>query len=385
MEYVFLAVSALVSAVMNAVAPLKSEGAARIVVFKLDHIGDLVTATPALSLLRKRHPGAEITLVVGSWCGELARVGVDCDVVVLHDSPTFDRTGARSGRVGRASLAASLGHRSFDVAFGLRDDKASLLFCLLGGARRRHDRGTVRMLHALSRFRSALTGRGDPGPLHEIETNLRAVGARGHEASVRPPSLRVPEDARRRVNEGPLAGWDIREARLVTVQPGAVWEHRRWPRARYADLVRWLVVERGAAVAITGSKEERELAGEVALNHERCRVLAGELGVPEMAALLSRSDLYVGSETGMMHVASSVGTPVVALFGPGDPRRFGPVGQGHTVLYHRFECSPCPQRRCDREGRCMDAITLDEVTRAVAAALDRAGEGGAARPDEEVT
>ncbi|MCD4689933.1 glycosyltransferase family 9 protein, partial [bacterium] len=88
------------------------------------------------------------------------------------------------------------------------------------------------------------------------------------------------------------------------------------------------------------------------------------------AALLSLADVYIGSDTGVTHLAAAVGTPVVALFGPGDPRRFGHGGPRDVVLYHKQNCSPCPQSGCDWDGACMKAITVDEVAAAVTRVLE---------------
>lgn len=375
MECLFLTSSSLGSLAVNAASLFaRRSPVGRIVVFKLDHLGDLVTAAPALSALKRRFPGAEITLVVGSWCEELAREGLEHDLLAVYDSAAYARR-AQTGPRPLARLRASLPHGRFDLAFGLRDDAATLLFCLLGGAVKRRDRGSVRVAYAWERALARLSGRSAPA-LHEIDTNLRIVGA---SAGGRPPvpALRVRDDLRRWARDEALAGWG--HARPVVVHPGASWSHRQWPAERCAELVRRLVLERDTPVVVTGSAGERELAESVALAHPRCRVLAGELGIAQMMGLLSESRLYVGPDTGIMHIAVGVGTPVVALFGPNDPARFGPVGPRDIALSARLECAPCPQRRCPHDGLCMRTLGVDEVLDAVARVLDgpAAGESAA--------
>ncbi len=374
MEYLFLTASFLVGLAVNAVAPLARRGVVkRVVVFKLDHLGDLVTAAPALSALKRRFPGAEVTLVVGSWCEELAREGLEHDVLAVYDSAAYAR-GARVAPKALARLRASLPHARFDVALGLRDDAATLTFCLLGGAARRRDRGTVRVAYAWERAVARLRGRTVP-VLHEVETNLRVVGVRAT-APTPAPALRVRDELRRWARDAVLAPWG--RVRPVVVHPGSSWPQRQWPADRCAELVRHLVLERDVPVVVTGSAGERELAERVALAPPRCRVLAGELGIAQMMGLLSEARLYVGPDTGIMHIAAGVGTPVVALFGPNDPGRFGPVGPRDVALCARLGCSPCPQRRCPHDGLCMRAIGVDEVLAAVARILDRPASAGTA-------
>jgi len=366
MEHLFLTASFLASLAVNAASLFARRSAVgRIVVFKLDHLGDLVTAAPAVSELRRRFPGAEITLVVGSWCEDLAREGLEHDLLAVYDSAAYAR-GAQPGPRSLGRLRAALPRGRFDLAFGLRDDAATLLFCLFGGAARRRDRGSVRVAHAWERAAARISGRSVP-VLHEIDTNLRIVGAR---VGGRPPvpALHVRAELRRWARDHVLAAWG--DERPVVVHPGASWQHRQWPAERSAELVRRIVLDRGAPVVVTGSAAERELAERVALAHPRCRVLAGEPGIAQMMGLLSESRLYVGPDTGIMHIAVGVGTPVVALFGPNDPARFGPVGPRDVALTAKLECAPCPQRHCPRGGLCMLTIGVDDVIAAVARVLD---------------
>jgi len=369
MEYVFLFLSMLAGAATNALGLVRRGPAGGVVIFKLDHIGDLVTAGPAIAAIRAERPGEEVTLVVGSWCAELAHALAGVDRVVTYDSPAFARdTAGRSRRLGEA-----LGARRFVAAYGLRDDAASMLYCLAGGALRRRDRGTVRVAHRIRRSLARLFGRGDPGPLHEVETNLRVAGRRSG-ADLPVPRLRVPEEASSSVEETVEALRGPGKRRLVVVHPGAAWEFRRWSAPRFAELVARLVQEGGVSIAVTGSSDERGVAESVAVPGPHCRVLAGDLSLLETAALVSAADCYVGADTGIMHMAVAVSTPVVALFGPQDPRRFGPVGPRDVVIRHPVACAPCRQRTCPRDGECMRKIGVDEVADAVNRVLS--GEAG---------
>jgi len=362
MEYLFLAASSIVSAITNAFHPRACAGERHIVVFKLDHIGDLVTAVPELRRIRGRHPDAEVTLVVGSWCEELATSLLPVDVVAVYDSPRFERgVGGPSGA--RRGLREILARRSYDLAYGFRDDAASLGFCLFGGAARRRDRGTIRIRDRMRRMAAVMRHQGDPGPLSEAETNLLIVDVHAEPdpdtnplAPRRIDVERVTEDVRRARSDagGPL----------VVLHPGAVWGHRRWPADRYSDLAVRLRDEFDAVVFVTGSSDERELADR-AFAPGAGRVVAGEYGISTVSALLAQADVFVGADTGITHLASAMGAPVVVLFGPGDPRRFSPIGERVATLYERQDCSPCAQTVCNHDSACMKAITVEAVLQAV--------------------
>ncbi len=368
MEYLFLAISGVISALVNALHPRRGGVVRHVVAFKLDHLGDLITAAPAISAIKRRHPDAELTLVVGSWCAELARSLSSVDVVVVYDSPQFDRTRAGGKEPAQRGLRGALNRRRYDVAYGFREDPAVLGFCLFGGCRRRRDRGTVRIGDRVRRIGAVLRGRGDPGPESEFETNLRVVGVAGGDAPALPPLTVSPDDVER-VRED-VMGESLNASRpLIVIHPGAAWTYRLWPVDRYSDLATRLYSKHRGTIVVTGSAEERALADRVLAGGVQGRSVAGDYDIGRVAALLSLADVYIGSDTGITLLAAAVGTPVVALFGPGDPRRFGHVGPYSIVLYHKQDCSPCPQLDCDQDGACMKAITVDEVAEAVAVVL----------------
>ncbi|MCK4546637.1 MAG: lipopolysaccharide heptosyltransferase II [Candidatus Eisenbacteria sp.] len=369
MEYVFFIASALVSRIVNARGFFRQGEFARILVFKLDHLGDIVTATPALEYLRKEYPEAEITLVVGPWAAPLLDGYPGIDRLVVYASPKYARVVAPSqGR----NLRFLLPHTRYDLIVGLRDDWSTLEFSLFAGAKRRADRGTVRLRDRIGRIMSRLRRVPEPAPLHEVETNLRIVGAGALEDSAG-PHLQIPEDA---------LEWADREvARLadnvkgyVVFHPGAYSPLRRWPMERFVDVARWLRQARDLGVVITGSAQETDVAEAIAGKAgPGVLSLAGKTSLARAVAVISRARAMLSVDTGLMHVATAVGTPVVALVGPEDPARFGPFGPDHVTLYHNFPCSPCNQVRCSRKTpECMEAITVQETIDALAHCLDRA-------------
>jgi len=159
------------------------------------------------------------------------------------------------------------------------------------------------------------------------------------------------------VSTPPAAG----SPRWIALQPGARWENKRWPAEYFADLVRLLARQfTDARFAILGAKEDRprgELIAEA--EPQRCLNLCGRTSLPEMVEWLRLCRLLVTNDTGPMHIAAALGTPLVALFGPTEPRRTGPYGHSDSVLRLDLPCSPCLKSCCTWEKplECLKAIS----------------------------
>lgn len=162
---------------------------------------------------------------------------------------------------------------------------------------------------------------------------------------------------------------------VVNPNAGDLSLQRRWPRDRYIAAIRGLLDRTDLAVAAIGGPADREYMAplvEAFRKEERVIPLVGTLTLAELAGLLRRAALYIGNDSGPMHLAATLGTPCVALFGPETPRLYGPLPpERHEVLYSRRHCSPClnvyryKMASC-RDNRCLQAIGTEEV---VAAAL----------------
>ena len=163
--------------------------------------------------------------------------------------------------------------------------------------------------------------------------------------------------------------------RWIGLQPGARWDNKRWPVARFAELVGLLSQSHpGHRIAVFGGGDDRALGQAIAQAHPaRCLDLTGRVSLPGMIEALRRMDLLVTNDTGPMHVAAALGKPVVALFGPTDPLRTGPYGQVEFALRapQPPACAPClkPICRHSESLACLNRITPAQVASAVAARL----------------
>jgi lipopolysaccharide heptosyltransferase II len=159
----------------------------------------------------------------------------------------------------------------------------------------------------------------------------------------------------------------------VLVNLGATKPANRWIPERFGALARALTFAPGVPVCFTGGPDDRGVAtaARLAAGDARVRDLVGQTSLRQLVALTRRARLYIGCDTGPMHIAAALGTPVVALFGPADPARTGPWGRGHSVLRVPPPCAPCNRRTCNQARHaCMEDITVDHV---LAAAREKLG------------
>jgi heptosyltransferase-2 len=187
--------------------------------------------------------------------------------------------------------------------------------------------------------------------------------------------LQVSDDARLRAEEKLEAAGAKRVAgRLrVALAPGAAYGTAKcWPPERFAASADRLTEEFGADVILFGSPEERKVSAAIrsAMKY-RTLDLTGNTSISELPALFACCDLFLGNDSGAMHVAAGVGLPVVAVFGPTDPKGTAPVTLRRSLVQHKVDCSPCFLRRCPIDHRCMTRVLPGDVVAAAGAWMEK--------------
>lgn len=336
--------------------------ARRILVISSTALGDLLLSTPGLRSLRLAYPEAHIALMANASLIELARClpGVD-EIIPYHGGyRRFFR------------LAWHLHRGAFDVAVILHGNEPQATpLAYLSGAR-----GILKLPNT-SRFRFLLTNREPVRDWdafeHGIDQRLETATLAGGAPTDRRMDIVVSDDARASLGRFPLPT----DARVLALQPGASTTSRRWAKARFVELGKQLLAANpGLWIAITGSPAERALAQAIAdeIDHPQVWVAAGEVPLGLMPAFLARCAVLVSGDTGPMHLAVAVGTPVVALFAVSDARRSGPTQDAgrHIVIQKWRTCEPCLSKRCPyAEPLCMENISVAEVAAAVSQQLAR--------------
>ena len=217
-------------------------------------------------------------------------------------------------------------------------------------------------------------------PMHAVDRYLLVAEALGATRPTQPRFEFVERSKDRGAVETMLA-----RAGIVAQQPwvamnvSARWETKRWPAQHFAGVADRLSEAHALPVVLIGGPAERpESLAVTALMHTKAIDLTGQTPVGLLPGLLRRATVLVTNDSGPMHIAAAVGTPVVALFGPTDPVRTGPYGMGHVVLSHAVECRPCFRRDCTRAVslECLTAVRPEQVVRAVEQQLERSRKPG---------
>lgn len=324
----------------------------KILFFKPGAIGDFLHTLPALAQLRKHFPAASVTVVVSPGQVELIKGTTIADEVIIFDKQAIKK---RFGLL--IEFALLLRKNRFDLFVDLQPSLRSLFLRKMAGARQslvyrkqKRRRQGDRRLHAVENFLATLAPLGVTSDETEIRLPLRPEAQDAAEAFL---------------SRGGASG--NRPIIALNCSVGAARPARNWFIERFTQLADRLVAELGASVVFVGGKEDRSLVkGVMAGMKKKALSAAGELSLPETAALLARCKCLVSSDTGPLHLATAVGTPVVGLFGSTDPARTGPAGRGHRVLTASLSCVPCEEKDCPEGTRaCMDAITVDSVVAAV--------------------
>ena len=305
---------------------------ARILIVRLSSIGDIVHALPAVAALGRSVPEAEMSRAVESRFAPLLEGNPFLRRVVCLDTLGWRArwTAAATLQEARAAVRELRSARP-DVAVDLQGLVKSAALARLSGAERRLGFGGPWLRERLAG--AFYTERVEPvGRQHVIEENLALVERLGAKPVSRAEwefPLPRPEAAECRVAERLRA---LGAGKFVVMNPGAGWMSKRWPPERYARLVAALAGHDGPAVLLTGSAAEESLIREILAAAGNSRAWFFPSTLVEFVALVRRASLLLGGDTGPLHLAAAVGTPIVALYGPTDPARNGPFLGNDIVL-----------------------------------------------------
>lgn len=335
----------------------------KILIRATNWVGDAIMALPALRAVRGRFSDSTIAIVARPYVADLYREQQICDQLIVYD-PGSEHKGLR----GRERLVAKLREQKFDAALLLQNafDAAWLAW-----------RAKIPERIGYARDgRSLLLTKAVPVPkLGEISAHeqyyylelLRRAGwldSLPQEAFI---ALKVSDQKRRSAAQFLLNAGSRSDVSRIAIGAGASYGSAKcWPPERFAELADRLQTEQHCDVILLGTAAEASVSSAIGLAMRRSPIdLTGKTAIADLPALLSQCHLFLGNDSGAMHVAAAVGLPVVAVFGPTDPRGTAPVTLRCAIVQEKPYCSPCFLRRCPTDHRCMTKITPDMVEAAV--------------------
>ena len=306
-----------------------------ILCIKQDEIGDMCYTLHVFAMLRQQFPNAKITLL----CKPSA-------ITLLNNNPSLTHLTSNFG---------DLTHR-YDLIVDLRGTWRSILFGLTHWPKVRLDRATVR-------FANSKTGKHP----HEVITNLQIVEPIIDETNrSSSPHIFIGKSDQKKAEDFLI---DHNIGGFVLLHVGARKVLRKWNQ--YAELATYLKKEKGLSIVFIGDKSEvAEIKKIQSLLPFETFSIAGFFNLTELSAMATLSTLYVGNESGPLHIAAISGAKCIGLYGPGEPFVFYPWGNQSAVLHHVLECNPCNQITCVHpDNPCINRITLNEVIEKVESLL----------------
>jgi len=326
-----------------------------ILIVKLSAIGDVIHALPVAQALKQRFPASKLTWIVEKPAYDLLTMNPHVDEILLFEKAKY-KTWSGLVKYG-PDLAKMLKAHHFDLVLDLQGLFKSAALAWLSGAPKRIGYCNMRELSWLISKPVC----GDHKNSHVIERYLDVARELGCETGVPQYCLKPNEQDVAEVNQMLNASGIMPGMPYVVVAPGTNWRSKCWPATYYADLAGALTQNYRQPIILIGGQQDQERAQVIQAKAKAHIVnLIGKTNLKQLAGVLQRSKLFIGGDTGPMHLAAAMGTRVVALFGPSDADRNGPFGDKHVVIRKNLTCSPCFKRDCP-DLRCMEQITVSDV------------------------
>jgi len=323
----------------------------RFLIVRLGSLGDVIHAIPAVAALRARHQGARI-----DWAVDPRYVDVLGLVTVVDRAVPFD---TRGGVGAMLRGVAELRRARYDAVVDLQGLLKSAVLARLAGAGRTIGLPKAHLREPLARLFYGETP--DPGSgshvIHKSLALMRALDV--SDVSVAFP-LAVPQTA-----TGDAAVAALGSDAFVALNPGAAWPNKRWPAERFGQLAAVVRARLGMRSLVLWGPGEEDLAQRAVAASSGAAVPSPPTGLVDLFDVTRRARLVVSGDTGPLHIAASVGTPVVALFGPTFAERNGPWSPEDVTVTRAASCECHYERRCRRASPCIEDISLEEVASAV--------------------
>jgi lipopolysaccharide heptosyltransferase II len=344
------------------------ETARKILCIRLDTIGDLVMTTPAIHALKACHPDQWITLMTSTAGAVVAPLLPDVDDLIVYDAPWLKATPVRFSSAPDFEMIERLKAAQFDAAVIFtvysQNPLPAALLCYLAEI-------PLRLAHCHENPYQLLTHWvKDPEPQerirHEVQRHLDLVATVGFAVQETALRLNVPLAATEIVKTLLQRSGLVMQQPWLVIHPGATAASRRYPPEQFAVAAQQLATDYGFQIVFTGTPGEQPLVDAIqAAMRAPSLSLVGQLSITELAALLMLAPLLISNNTGPMHIAAAVGTPVVALYALTNPQHT-PWTVPNRVLFHDVPCRYCYKSICPEEHHhCLRLVEPRQVVEAV--------------------
>ncbi|MEW6456976.1 MAG: glycosyltransferase family 9 protein [Acidobacteriota bacterium] len=321
----------------------------KILLVRLRLIGDVIMTTPALRILKETFPNSFISYVVETEQKE-----------IIEGNPSIDKLivlKRKSSLIEFLKFIKSLRKERYDVAIDFHGGpKASLIAFF--------SRADLKIGYNIP-YRKLLydihVRRKTDKPIHSIESQINLLKPMGIDIKSIPPVYIPDANSEEKIRiEKILNDNYLKNYKRVLLHVSAGNEFRDWGIDNIKKFIKYLSQEESMKVILVGSEKDLDRV-DYLKNEKNVYSLVGKLNLKELREIIIKSDVFVGPDSGPMHLASTTRTPIIALFGPTIPEIFGPWSENAFVIQKNFDCRPCKQKKCEKEFICIRSISPEEV------------------------
>ncbi len=328
----------------------------KILIIRLDRIGDVILSTPAIRAVRQTFPQADISLLIKEYTKDLLVTNSNIDRLLIYKKDVITR--------------------NFDLAIALHPGFLQNYLTFVSGAV----------------FRAGFTGWGGGFFLthrikddrqsrirHEVDSALEVVASLGCETKDKSLDISVTQEGEEFAKDFFLKNNLSSSDSIIVIHPGSRQEYIRWPEKGFAALADTLIKEEKAKVILSAGEEERQLIDKILLLMNEKPLIAQGFRLSCLISIIKRCNLFIGNSSGPMHIAAALKVPVVAIFGPVHPldsfKEWGPWGENNIIVAKDFNCPNCHPSDC-KTFRCLNEISVEEVLNAARQQLNNKHEQG---------
>ena len=326
---------------------------ARILIFEVNWLGDVLFSVPFIRAMRKRFKNAHIACAVAPRVKDILTNNPYIDEIIIYDEKD-----AHKGLLGKWRFVSLLRKKQFDLAVLLHRSLSRALFTFFAGIGERSGYRTQKGRRFLTRPIEA-----PEIEAHKVEYFLKIATTFGCDTSRKDYEFFIRDEDRKYIGRELSDAGIAKEDLLVVINPGGNWPPKRWREKNFAELSNKLTKKYNAKIVISGSDKDKSRAERIKNNmKEKPVILCGRTDLKQLGALMERADFVISNDSGPMHIAVAMKTNVIALFGPTSPSFTGPYGgKNYRIVRKQTGCEiPCYDTAC-ADYRCMDAISVGDV------------------------
>lgn len=332
----------------------------KILVIRTDRIGDVLLSTPVLSNLRTAFPKAYIAIMVSPYARDIVEGNPYIDEVII-----YDKNNEHKGWLSTLKFASMLKKKKFDLALVLHPTNRSHIIPFLARIRMRvgYDRNLPFLLTKKIPHLKQL------GKKHERDYCLDMLWQLGIKTESQMPFMPIKEESEIWADRM-LASFnlDLKKEKIVAMHPGASCPSKRWPPQYFANLAKSLIRDNSVKIAVIAASDNEQFGRQLVdlIGSASVIDLVGKTTLSELASFLKRCCLFISNDSGPVHIASALGTPVISIFGRNQaglsPKRWGPLGKQDKVAHKDIGCDICLAHNCKKDFLCLKSLTSEEVS-----------------------